>query len=846
MAQRSITQLPSKLTTAALIDLYKFGVKAVTAPTPQGRALWQKFVMNTPALARYGFNNMVVVFAQNQEATFIQSYSLWDKTTRHVQNGARANAVYLFNDQREMNPEPFFDIEDTYDIEKGKRFMPPVGLERLSSEQRIQAFNALDPDGAGAGFSDAERLKRICRKAVAQSASEKFPQQTAILYGIIVAAILSVCKFTNEAEAFCQTSDFKYPENFGPQSMISAPAEFVALMHKAVELIRLITKNLSESAFYKKTVASPEQVPVTKVNEEVNTSNAAEDDGRKERSESDNQGSGAGTAGVADEKQSDASGLLRDERAPGGASEGGQQAVRSIASDQGDPDPDEHGQHTEHAADSGSEQQDAGTDVRTGDDTAPVVSTGTDEAGLDGILHGAVSMALGVSSEPVSGSGEAGSSRVSPVGHVGDRGSDVSGNDGRAAEEERKSPAEPESTGTDPASPQTGSGITAESQEKVAVEPLTYPLSSVEPSELSGKVIILPTGIDSQEYKVNTMSDEVSFSLCLTKNEEIRGPLQAFTACLRYDAAGQCVSVSVSGGEAGVCEAIAQIVAGSRHPEKLFRYDNTGSVQSVGAWRIKTEAGAQLKLYKEYERSGHPLTTAVLQARRPPVVQVMEEDQTGMIEEVLNHCGIPDSELNSLISGQTRIDMLLGVKLNQIFSTGTPDEWIEWDKQYVRWRDKATALASLRDLVVTPPHSERAKANASSEPEKNRVAVRELSMSSIAEELEGQKMRQSRFDANIKAVRTLKAFLAEGRIPTDDEREIVNGYSGWQGLSEMFSQTGQNKANYDLLTEIFTPEEFEKAKAESAEDISKTQEKIITPVVQEELVRLGFIQGESS
>ena len=846
MAQRSITQLPPKLTTAALIDLYKFGVKAVTAPTPQGRALWQKFVMNTPALARYGFNNMVVVFAQNQEATFIQSYSLWGKTTRHVQRGANANAVYLFNDQREMNPEPFFDIEDTYDIEKGKRFMPPVGLERLSSEQRIQAFNALDPDGAGAGFSDAERLKRICRKAVAQSASEKFPQQTAILYGIVVAAILSVCKFTNEAEAFCQTSDFKYPENFGSQSMLAAPAEFVALMHKAVELIHLITKNLSESAFNEKTVASSEQAPVAEANEEVNTSNAAEDDGRKERSESGYQGSGTGTAGVADEKQPDASGLLRGERAPGGTSEGSQQTVCSIASDQGDPDPAEHSQHTEHTADSGSEQQDAGTDVRAGDDAAPVVSTGTDEAGLDGILHGAVSMALGVQIEQVQGSGETGSSGVSPVGHVGDRGSDVSGDDGRSAEEERKSPAEPESAGTDPAPAQTDSGITAESQETVVAEPVTYPQVAVELTELTGKVIILPAGIDSQEYKVNTMSDEVSFSVCLTKNEEIRGAHQAFNAVLRYDAAGQCSSVSVTGGDAGVCEAIAQIIAGVRDPEKLFRYDNTGSVQSVVAWRIKTEAGAQLKLYKEYERSGHPITTTVLQARRPPVVQVMEEDQTGMIEEVLNHCGIPDSELNSLISGQTRIDMLLGVKLNQIFSTGTPDEWIEWDKQYVKWRDKTTALASLRDLVVTPPHSERDQGTVSSEPEQNRVAVRKLDMSSIAEQLEEQKMMQSRFDANIRAVRTMKAFLAEGRIPTDEEREIVKGYSGWQGLSEMFTQTGQNKANYDILTEIFTPEEFEKAKAESGEDVSKTQEKIITPVVQEELVRLGFIQGESS
>lgn len=73
---------------------------------------------------------------------------------------------------------------------------------------------------------------------------------------------------------------------------------------------------------------------------------------------------------------------------------------------------------------------------------------------------------------------------------------------------------------------------------------------------------------------------------------------------------------------------------------------------------------------------------------------------------------------------------------------------------------------------------------------------------------------KKRFSRNVKAIQVLKNLEENKANATEDEKEILNGYSGWGGLSNAFDSTKAGwKEEYNRLKEILTPEEYEAARA---------------------------------
>lgn len=78
----------------------------------------------------------------------------------------------------------------------------------------------------------------------------------------------------------------------------------------------------------------------------------------------------------------------------------------------------------------------------------------------------------------------------------------------------------------------------------------------------------------------------------------------------------------------------------------------------------------------------------------------------------------------------------------------------------------------------------------------------------------GMSNARKRFLGNVKAIQVLKALESSNAEATDIQKEVLNGYSGWGGLSQPFDadRTGWN-VEYTTLKELLTPQEYEAARA---------------------------------
>ena len=73
---------------------------------------------------------------------------------------------------------------------------------------------------------------------------------------------------------------------------------------------------------------------------------------------------------------------------------------------------------------------------------------------------------------------------------------------------------------------------------------------------------------------------------------------------------------------------------------------------------------------------------------------------------------------------------------------------------------------------------------------------------------------KSRFQNNVKAIRTLKKLESEKRAATQEEQKILSKYVGWGGLSEAFDINNRKWANESLvLNNLLTEEEYKSARA---------------------------------
>lgn len=109
----------------------------------------------------------------------------------------------------------------------------------------------------------------------------------------------------------------------------------------------------------------------------------------------------------------------------------------------------------------------------------------------------------------------------------------------------------------------------------------------------------------------------------------------------------------------------------------------------------------------------------------------------------------------------------------------------------------------------------------------------------------GQKLPttpKARYKANADAIKTLRAIMAEGRLATAEEQEILAKYTGWGGLSDVFDEKKTDWAKeYKQLKKLLDDSEYKTAKG-SILDAYYTEPAIIQGMYNG-LAKLGFTGG---
>lgn len=106
----------------------------------------------------------------------------------------------------------------------------------------------------------------------------------------------------------------------------------------------------------------------------------------------------------------------------------------------------------------------------------------------------------------------------------------------------------------------------------------------------------------------------------------------------------------------------------------------------------------------------------------------------------------------------------------------------------------------------------------------------------------GMSNARKRFLGNVKAIQVLKALESSNAEATEIQKEVLNGYSGWGGLSQPFDADRAGwRVEYTTLKELLTPQEYEAARA-SVLNAHYTDDGIIRSVYHV-LEKAGFKQG---
>ena len=112
----------------------------------------------------------------------------------------------------------------------------------------------------------------------------------------------------------------------------------------------------------------------------------------------------------------------------------------------------------------------------------------------------------------------------------------------------------------------------------------------------------------------------------------------------------------------------------------------------------------------------------------------------------------------------------------------------------------------------------------------------------ITDEHLGEGGAKTKFGNNLTAIQTLKQIEAEGRLATQDEKEILSRYVGWGGLADAFDPDKSAWADeYRQLAAILTPQEYEAARA-STLNAHYTSPTVIKAMY-EAVAQMGFTGG---
>ena len=112
----------------------------------------------------------------------------------------------------------------------------------------------------------------------------------------------------------------------------------------------------------------------------------------------------------------------------------------------------------------------------------------------------------------------------------------------------------------------------------------------------------------------------------------------------------------------------------------------------------------------------------------------------------------------------------------------------------------------------------------------------------ITDDSLGEGGQKSKFQANIRAIQTLKVLEKENRPATDEEKETLSKYVGWGGIAQAFDENNSAWTNeYQELKSLLTPQEYTSARA-STLDAFYTSPTVINSIY-EALKNFGFEGG---
>lgn len=158
---------------------------------------------------------------------------------------------------------------------------------------------------------------------------------------------------------------------------------------------------------------------------------------------------------------------------------------------------------------------------------------------------------------------------------------------------------------------------------------------------------------------------------------------------------------------------------------------------------------------------------------------------------------------------------------------------------YVNWNAIEEVIAAL---VMTGEYYTPEPEFEDTEPPKDlpdSIRPASFHMSPFATQSAGM---MTRYDWNIKALRTLKQIQGENRTATQEEQEILSKYVGWGGLSQTFDADNENwTKEYGELKELLAPEEYEAARA-TVNNAFYTPS-IVASAIGNALVQFGFKDG---
>lgn len=109
---------------------------------------------------------------------------------------------------------------------------------------------------------------------------------------------------------------------------------------------------------------------------------------------------------------------------------------------------------------------------------------------------------------------------------------------------------------------------------------------------------------------------------------------------------------------------------------------------------------------------------------------------------------------------------------------------------------------------------------------------------------EGLSGEATKFDANVAAIELLRVLESEGRAPTDDERVVLNRFTGWGGIPAAFNEVTRDDARrerFDRLKGLLSEQEYEAARA-STPNAHFTSHEVVS-AVWAAVQRMGFKGG---